>query len=87
MEARGHAAPVVQSEFQIGDRVRPKHGVPDEDRAVIVRCQPVCVDRVQVKEGTISYYSGQERVRIGAGNERKRGNPALFTEERREVCN
>ncbi len=74
-------------EFQTGDRVRPKDGAPDEDPGVIVKCQPACVYRVQLRDGTIRYYSGQQLERIGTGSERKQGNPALFTEERKEVCN
>jgi hypothetical protein len=73
-------------EFRLGDQVRTRNGAPGEDAGVIVQCQPACVYRVQLADGTIRYYSGQQLVRLGAGHEGKRGSPISFTEERREAC-
>ncbi len=75
------------AQFQIGDRVRPKTGPPAADAGVIVQCQPACVYRVRLGDGTIRYYSGQQLEPIGAGSQRKRGDRIPFTEEGREGCN
>ena len=83
----GKGLTAMVREFRIGDMVRRKNGAPNEAPGVIIQCQPACVYRVQMSDGTIYHYSGQQLARIGVGNERTSDNPAALTEKRKEVCN
>jgi hypothetical protein len=53
--------------FEMGDRVRPRNGASDADVGIVVQRQVACVYGVQLEDGTIRYYSGQQLELVGAG--------------------
>jgi hypothetical protein len=73
----------MPTEFQFGDRVRPKNGASDSDGGVVVQRQVACVYGVRLADGTIRYYSSQQLELAGARTREREAIPPIHGREER----